>query len=146
MEKEKINSGNIVDFAVLKRLLKFVGPYKGKFYFLIFLTVALGIAAPLRPLLIQLTLDNEVAAGDYAGMVNMIMLLMGLLIVQAIVQYLHTYLSGWLGQFIIRDIRVQLYKHLVDLLKHYQLLHHIHCSHICREQEVYINHIGAICA
>ncbi|UII35086.1 ABC transporter ATP-binding protein/permease [Fulvivirga ulvae] len=100
---------------VLKRLMKFVSPYKGKFYFLIFLTVALGILAPARPLLIQITLDSFVAFGDYSGMVMMIAILIGLLIVQAIVQYLHTYLSGWLGQYVIRDIRIQLYRHLVNL-------------------------------
>ncbi len=115
MEQEKTNSGSIVDLQVLKRLMKFVAPYKGRFYFLIFITVALGILAPVRPLLIQKTLDNEVAAGDYAGLVNMVFLLIGLLIIQAIVQYIHTYLSGWLGQYIIRDIRIRLYKHLVNL-------------------------------
>lgn len=115
MDKENVNSGNILDTAVLKRLLAFIKPYIGRFYFLIFLTIALGITAPLRPFLIQLTLDNEVAAGDYPGMVNMIVLLIGLLFVQAIVQYMHTYLSGWLGQYVIRDIRTQLYAHLVNL-------------------------------
>lgn len=115
MEKEKVNSGNIIDFKVLKRLMKFAMPYKGKFYFLIFLTVALGILAPARPLLIQVTLDKFVAFGDYSGMVMMIMALVVLLIVQAIVQYLHTFLSGWLGQYIIKDIRTQLYDHVVKL-------------------------------
>ena len=115
MEKEKVNSGNIIDMKVLKRLMRFVKPYNGKFYLLIFLTVALGIIAPLRPLFIQLTLDNYVALGDYSGLVLMTSLLIGLLILQAIVQYLHTYISGWLGQYVIRDIRIQLYRHLVKL-------------------------------
>lgn len=120
MQKENVSSGNIIDFQVLKRLMQFVKPYKGRFYFLILLTILLGVLAPLRPLLIQLTIDNEVAVGDYQGMVNMIMLLVVLLIAQAIVQYLHTYFSGWLGQYVIRDIRVRLYKHLISLkLKFY---------------------------
>ncbi|MGK7391254.1 MAG: ABC transporter ATP-binding protein [Candidatus Cyclobacteriaceae bacterium M2_1C_046] len=100
--------------------MRFVKPYKGRFYFLILLTILLGVLAPIRPLLIQLTIDNEVAVGDYQGMVNMIMLLVVLLIAQAIVQYLHTYFSGWIGQYVIRDIRVKLYKHLLSLrLKFY---------------------------
>jgi len=115
LEKEKVNSGSIVDFKVLKRLMQFVKPYNNKFYLLIFLTIALGILAPLQPLFIQKTLDNYVAFGDYNGMVMMIMLLIGLLILRAIVQYSHTYMSGWLGQYIIRDIRIQLYQHLVRL-------------------------------
>lgn len=100
---------------MLKRLFKFVQPYKGKFYGLVMLTILLGVLAPARPLLIQLTLDNEVAIGDYEGLVDMAIILIGLLITQSIVQYLHTYLSGWLGQYIIRDIRIKLYRHLVNL-------------------------------
>jgi ATP-binding cassette subfamily B multidrug efflux pump len=115
VEKEKVTSGSIVDYQVLKRLFKFVQPYKGQFYGLVLLTILLGISAPLRPYLIQYTLDNDVANGDYPGLVNMIYFLCGLLVIQAIIQYLHTYLSGWLGQFIIRDIRVKLYSHLVKL-------------------------------
>lgn len=115
MEKEQETSGNIVDFKVLKRLMTFMHPYRGRFYFLILLTVTLGILAPIRPWLIQLTLDNDVANGDFNGLINMIYLLVGLLVLQSIVQYMHTYMSGWLGQYIIRDIRIRLYKHLVNL-------------------------------
>lgn len=114
MEQEKI-SGNIVDLAVLKRLFKFVKPYIYQFYFLVVLTVALAVVIPLRPKLIQLTIDNELAYGDYPGLVTMIIILIVLLVVQAIVQYLHTYLSGWLGQFIIRDIRIKLFRHIQNL-------------------------------
>lgn len=73
------------------------------------------MVGPLRPLLIQKAIDNNVAQGDYPGLVNMIMLLIGLLVVQAIVQYLHTFYSGWLGQNIIKDIRIKLYRHIQSL-------------------------------
>ncbi len=113
MEKEKISSGNIIDFNVLKRILQFVKPYRGRFYFLIVLTVVLGVLTPIRPLLIQYTLDNDVANGDYFGMVKIMVLIFALLIVQSVFQYVHTYLSGKIGQYVIRDIRIKLYKHLV---------------------------------
>ena len=113
MEKEKISSGNIIDFKVLKRILDFVKPYRGKFYFLVFLTLVLGVLTPVRPLLIQYTLDHDVAHGDYQGLAQVMLLIFGLLVVQSVFQYVHTYLSGWIGQYVIRDIRVKLYKHLV---------------------------------
>ena len=120
MEKETSNSGQIIDFQILKRLISFVNPYKGRFSFLIFLTVAMAVLAPVRPYLIQYTLDNHVAYENYTGLLNMIIALVVLLVVQAMVQYLHTYLSGWLGQYIIRDMRVGLYQHLLRLkLKFY---------------------------
>jgi ATP-binding cassette subfamily B protein len=115
MEKEQVSSGNIIDFKVLRRIMKFVQPYKGRFYFLIFLTLAIGVLTPVRPLLIQWTLDNPVASGDYNTMFEMMVVLFGLLVVQSVAQYVHTYMSGWMGQQVIRDIRTQLYQHLVNL-------------------------------
>lgn len=115
MDKEQVSSGNIIEWSVLRRLMKFVTPYKGRFYLLIFLTLAIGVLSPLRPLLVQWTLDNDVVAGDYNGMLQMMILLLILLIVQSVIQYVHTYLSGWMGQQIIRDIRTKLYAHLVTL-------------------------------
>jgi ATP-binding cassette subfamily B multidrug efflux pump len=115
VEKEKVSSGNILDWSVLRRLMRFVNPYKGKFYLLIFLTFAVGVLTPLRPLLVQWTLDDDVAAGDYMGMVRMMVILLILLIVQSVAQYAHTYISGWMGQQVIRDIRTKLYEHLITL-------------------------------
>jgi ATP-binding cassette subfamily B protein len=115
VEKEKVSSGNIIDWSVLRRLLRFVTPYKGRFITVIVLTLLLGVLTPTRPYLVQYTLDNDVAAGNYQGMVNMMIVLFVLLIVQSIAQYIHTYLSGWLGQQVIRDIRTKLYEHIVNL-------------------------------
>lgn len=115
MEKEQISSGNIIDFSVLRRILKFVKPYRGRFYFLILLTVLLGVLSPLRPLLIQYTLDRHVAFGNYMGMVYIMLFILGLLLLQSVVQYVHTYISGRIGQYVIRDIRVKLFEHLVSL-------------------------------
>ena len=71
--------------------------------------------SPLRPVLIQYTLDHHVAFGNYMGMFLIIVLLISLLFVQSLMQYVHTYLSGWLGQYVIRDIRTKLYDHLLTL-------------------------------
>jgi ATP-binding cassette subfamily B multidrug efflux pump len=115
VEKEKVSSGNIIDWSVLTRLMKFVTPYRWRFVVVIVLTVVLGVLAPTRPFLIQYTLDNDVASGDYAAMVKMMWILLGLLVFQSIAQYIHTYISGWLGQQVIRDIRGKLYEHIISL-------------------------------
>jgi ATP-binding cassette subfamily B multidrug efflux pump len=115
VDKEQVSSGNIIDWSVLRRLMRFVTPYRFRFYILIFLTVAIGVLSPLRPLLVQWTLDRDVAQGNYKGMVWMMVLMLILLVVQSVVQYIHTYLSGWMGQQVIRDIRTKLYEHLVNL-------------------------------
>jgi ATP-binding cassette, subfamily B, multidrug efflux pump len=115
VEKEKVSSGNIIDWSVVSRLMKFVTPYRGRFILVVILTVVLGILAPMRPFLIQYTLDHDVSAGDYDAMVRMMVILLGLLIPNSIAQYIHTYVSGWLGQQVIRDIRSKLYEHLISL-------------------------------
>ena len=86
-----------------------------QFWLLVLLTIALAILVPIRPYLIQVTIDNDVAQGDFDGLIFMIGLLIVMLIAQAFVQYGHTYLSSWLGQYIIRDIRTSLYEHIQRL-------------------------------
>ncbi len=115
MEKEKVSSGNIIDLKVLKRIFQFVEPYRGRFYLIIVLTLVLGVLTPIRPFLIQYTLDEHVQYGNYWSMVNVMFLIFGLLLVQSILQYVHTYISGRIAQFVIRDIRVKLYEHLISL-------------------------------
>ncbi|MFP4089993.1 MAG: ABC transporter ATP-binding protein [Cyclobacteriaceae bacterium] len=115
MEKENTNSGEIIDMDVLRRIFSFVQPYKGRFYFLVLLTILIAILAPALPFLIQRTIDNYIMTSDYRGLVNMTLLLVGVLILQGVVQYSHTFLSGWLGQHVVRDIRIKLYRHLLNL-------------------------------
>ncbi len=119
MDKEKVNSGDIVDLHVLKRIFQFVKPYIKRFYVLVFLTILVAFLAPAVPLLVQQTIDKHILTGDYQGLVNMMFVLIGLLVVQGITQYMHTYLSGWLGQHVIRDIRIRLYEHLLSLRLQY---------------------------
>ena len=115
LEKEKHSSGEIVDTQVLKQLYNHVKPYRLQFYFLIFLTIALAILAPTRPYFIQIAIDDYVAKGDGAGLLQIIYVLVALMILQALVQWAHTFYSGWIGQVIIKDIRTNLYKHLLKL-------------------------------
>jgi len=115
MEKESVSSGNIIDLKVLRQLMAFVRPYRARFYFVIFLTLALGFLSPLRPLLIQYAIDHDVANGNYRGMVMMMIWIVVLLVIQAVFQYAHTYISGRIAQFVLRDIRVKLYNHIIKL-------------------------------
>jgi ATP-binding cassette subfamily B multidrug efflux pump len=115
LEKENVHSGEIIDTQVLKKLYRFVKPYRTYFYFLVFLTISLAILAPTRPYFIQVAIDDYVALGDGEGLVKIIYLLVFLMLLQAVVQFAHTYLSGWIGQVIIKDIRVKLYRHLLKM-------------------------------
>lgn len=114
MQEEKV-SGKIFDKAVLKRLLTFIVPYKFRFVLLVVLILLGAVLSPVMPLLIKYTIDGPITNGDYAGLSKMLMLMIGLLFTSSIFAFFNTYLAGWLGQNIIRDIRVQLYEKILSL-------------------------------
>lgn len=107
--------GEIFDWKILKRIFVFVKPYQGRFYFIISLTVLLGIIAPIRPYLIKLTVDDYILQNDWQGLNLMLILLLVSAIVQVGIEFIHSYLSGWLGQNVVRDIRMQVYNHLMGM-------------------------------
>ena len=119
-EKEQNIKGNKFDFQILKRLLSFVGPYKVKFFFLIFATIVFSVSSPFIPKIVFITVTEIRETGDYNLLAQYALLMFGVLGIQVIAQFFNTYLSGWLGQNIIKDIRVQLYEHILKLrLKFY---------------------------
>jgi ATP-binding cassette, subfamily B, multidrug efflux pump len=112
--KEANRSGSLFDIKVLKRLFSFIKPYSFRFFILVILTILTALLGIAMPLVIGMTaIDHDIRLGDMQGLVRTSIWLIALLIVTAIVRYLHTYISGWLGQNIIRDIRIKLYEHLL---------------------------------
>jgi ATP-binding cassette subfamily B multidrug efflux pump len=108
-------TGQVFDWQVLRRLLAYVRPYRGVFIGLIVLTVATAVLGTVRPALIQRMVDVDITNNDWAGLNRSTVWLLGLLVVHTLVSYLQTYYGGWLGQYIVRDIRADLYRHLLSL-------------------------------
>jgi len=104
--------GEILDWSVLRRILSLVSPYKKVFWSTLVLVVLLSLLAPLRPWLIQYTVDNHIASGDYAGLVTMTILMVITLVLETVFRYLFSYASAWLGQSAVKDLRQRLFKHL----------------------------------
>ncbi|MFT2010384.1 ABC transporter ATP-binding protein [Pontibacter sp. 13R65] len=115
MENTPKATGKAFDSDVLKRLFTFVKPYIKTFNFIVFLTFASAVLSAVRPFLIQYTVDHDILENDWEGLNRMFVILAVLLVVHAIVQYLHTYFAGWLGQHVVRDIRIKLYRHILNL-------------------------------
>lgn len=115
MEDNKSSSGNVFDFRILKRLFKFVLPYRRAFVLLVTTTLLLAVLGPLRPYLIQLSIDRFLNQGRMDEFSQMMVLLIVLLIIQAFVQFSNTHLAGIIGQNVIRDIRLKLFRHIMGL-------------------------------
>jgi ATP-binding cassette subfamily B multidrug efflux pump len=105
---QETKSGQIFDLPTLRRLYAFVRPYQKQFYLLIGIILLNALLAPLTPLLIKYTIDSPIASGDYRQLTIMLIVMIVVTIFQGLAQFWNTYMSGWLGQHIIRDIRVQL--------------------------------------
>lgn len=112
-------SGNAVDVNLLRRVFRYAYPYRRIFAWSIFLTVLLAVLAPLRPWLIQYTLDKFIILNDSSGLLNMSLLMAGLLLIQTGVQYYHTFFTNVLGQSVIKDLRVNVFNHISSLKLNY---------------------------
>lgn len=106
-------SGKAFDLKLLGKILKYVKPYKKVFYGSFVLTVALSALSTARPLLIQFVIDNFILEPDAQSLLNYTLLLGGLLLVESLVQFMFIYGANFLGQSIIRDLRIQLFEHIV---------------------------------
>ena len=113
--KEPTISGSIFDMRVLQRILHFIRPYRKQFMGVVVLILIASVLSPLRPYLIQYTLDTHLASGQIDKLLQVILLIFGLLLTQSCVQYFYLYYAGNLGQQVVCDIRVQLYKHVQRL-------------------------------
>lgn len=119
-KKKKKIIGKALDLAILKRIFSYVKPYRKNFGFAVFTTITLALISPLRPYLIQYTFDNFVAESNTGMLLNMTLILIALLMLEAVMQFADSFLTNRLGQYIIKDLRIQLYKHVIGLkLKYY---------------------------
>ena len=83
--------------------------------FAFFVPFLVGFSFPLLPYVIQKTIDGPIADKDSIELLQMLYLMIAIIVFRAVLQYYHSYLSGWLGQSVIKDIRIKLYKHILDL-------------------------------
>lgn len=112
-------TGKALDIDLLSRVLKYVKPYQGRFIFTFFLTIGLAAISPLRPMLIQYAFDNYIVIPDPDGLLVMTLLIVGVLLLEALTYYFYTYSANWLGQTVIKDIRLEIYQHINSLKLQY---------------------------
>jgi ATP-binding cassette subfamily B multidrug efflux pump len=105
----------VFNFSLLRRIFSFAAPYKRSFYLSMFLTVVLAALSPARPYLIQLTVDKYIANQWVQMLIIVTIIQVLLLILETGVRFFFSYLTNWLGQSVIKDLRVAVYKKVVHL-------------------------------
>ena len=112
-------TGNAFDISLFKRLLKFTKPYRVTFYFVALAAVLLSGVAVVRPLILQNIIDKAIIPKDGELLVYFVSLMLGALVLEVIFQFLFVFFANWLGQHVIRDIRVKLFNHMMGFKKQY---------------------------
>ena len=113
------SSGNAFDFKLFRRLLEYTQAYKWTFYFVAIAAILLSFFAVLRPYLLQVTIDNSIVPQDNDELVFYISLMVGVLFLEVIFQFCFIYFANWLGQEVIRDLRVNLFEHMLQFKMKY---------------------------
>ena len=114
MSQDKI-TGKTYDINLVKRMSRYMRPYHVTFWISVVLTILLAAVAPALPMLIQHTLDNYILNFDTSGLSFMLIAMLALVILQTLIRYYHTLMTNTLGQSVIRDIRIQVFNHIVQL-------------------------------
>jgi len=112
-------TGKAVDIKLLRRVFAYVKPYKRSLFWEIICTILLAVLAPLRPLLIERTIDKYIVLNDAQGLLDMTLLMIGLLLTQTGIQYYHTFITNALGQSVIHDLRMDIFTHISNLRLRY---------------------------
>jgi len=112
--------GKAYDSHLMKRLLRYIKPYRKYVFFAIFLNIVVAALGPVRPYLTKIAIDDYIANSDYNGLIEISLILFATLIFQSVIQFFLTYYTQYLGQKTLFDLRTQLFKHTQKLaLKFY---------------------------
>ena len=110
MEREK---GNFFDLKLFSKLMVFVKPYNKIYYFVLTSAILLAGFSSLTPYLLKITVDDFIRMMDYNGMVFMIGMMLVTLFSEVVFQFLFVYFANLLGQNVIQDLRVVLFRKIV---------------------------------
>ena len=112
---ENLAVKKVFNTGLLRRIFTFAVPYRRSFYMSMFLTVLLAVISPMRPYLIQLTVDKYIAGQMMQMLITVTIIQVLLLLVETVMRFYFSYLTNWLGQSVVKDLRVTVYKKIVHL-------------------------------
>jgi ATP-binding cassette, subfamily B, multidrug efflux pump len=103
------------DFDLLKRVMRFAAPYKKRFYWSIALAIILAVFTPVRPILIQITVDRFISGGIWKWVLIITIIQIAFLFLESGLRFYFSYITAWLGQNVVKDLRVKVYKKILSL-------------------------------
>tara|TARA_A200000113_G_scaffold99463_1_gene89206 strand:+ start:314 stop:2080 length:1767 start_codon:yes stop_codon:yes gene_type:complete len=102
------------DLRLFKKVMVFAKPYVKTYYLVLTSAILLSLFSTLNPYLLKITVDDYITPGNYNGLMTFIFVMLLVLLLEVIFQYIFVFYANWLGQMVIKDIRVSLFKKLLS--------------------------------
>lgn len=112
---EKKQRKKLLDLSVLKKVFSYALPYRNKIYISIVLSIVLAVISPLRPYLIQYTVNNFIADKNMFWLIWITIIQIGILFIETGLRFYFGFITSWLGQTVVKDLRVTVYKKILGL-------------------------------
>lgn len=110
----------VFDTKIFKRILEYTKPYQWRFNGVILFAVSLSVFAALRPYLLKQTVDEYIKTHDPKGLLFYVSIMGVVLLLEVFSQFYFVFWANWLGQDIVKDIRIKLFKHMMSFrMKYY---------------------------
>ncbi|WP_240432826.1 ABC transporter ATP-binding protein [Taibaiella koreensis] len=100
-------------FNTLKRIFSFARPYKARLFSSITLAIVLAALAPVRPYLIQLSVDHYVVNGLLRSLIWITVIQLGILLAETLLRFIFMYITNWLGQTVVNDMRQKVFQKII---------------------------------
>ena len=112
-------SGKVYDVKLFGRLMHYARKYRFQFTLSAISVISVALFAAVRPTLLKQVIDEYISKKDAEQLLFYVLLMLGALIFEVLSQFLFIYFANWLGQNIIKDMRKQLFSHLLDFKMNY---------------------------
>lgn len=106
-------SGKIFDLKLFNKLFVFIKPFKFTYYFVGTTAILLSLFSTLTPYLLKITVDDYIRPKNYSGMLFFVSLMLVSLILEVVFQFLFVFYANWLGQKVIKDLRIELFNKII---------------------------------
>ena len=110
---------NIYDVSLFRRLMRYIRPYRTVFYSTLAFVIGLAVFGVWRPKVLQQAIDTKIALQEYDGFMYYIILMVVLLVLEVVCNLLFIYYATWLGQSVVKDVRIKLFKHIMTFKMKY---------------------------
>ncbi|MCK0156417.1 ABC transporter ATP-binding protein/permease [Cellulophaga sp. F20128] len=119
MTKTKKDTGKAFDYQLLRRLLHYVKPYRITFFGVVIAAILLSVFAILSPVLLREVVNTALENKDQSLLLNLIVLMLVVLLLEVTSQLAFVYYANWLGESVIKDIRIKLFQHMLNFKMKY---------------------------